>query len=131
MRINTSYVRNVCIKYIISIGFVAFTNFLHAQNNDKLKAEWLVVRQHLSGAIWTTVMNEGTILTDAVGYKNNQTKELLSSTDKVLVGSVAKTILSAGFLRMATIGPINLNDPVNTFLSYQLKINGKNQFCYN
>lgn len=108
----------MCIKYIISIGFVAFTNFLHAQNNDKLKERLngLLLEQHLSGATWTTVMNEGTILTDAVGYKNNQTKELMSSTDKVLVGSVAKTILSAGFLRMATIGLINLNDPVKKYL---------------
>ncbi|MCU0385208.1 MAG: serine hydrolase [Flavihumibacter sp.] len=106
------------IKCIIGVGLVALSNFLYAQNNEKLKERLngLLLQQHLSGAIWTTVMDEGKIITDAVGYKNNQTKELLSSTDKVLVGSVAKTILSAGFLRMATIGLINLNDPIKKYL---------------
>jgi CubicO group peptidase (beta-lactamase class C family) len=97
---------------------VFFVNFSYAQPKEKLKEniQKLLTEQKLSGAVWVTVSNESRISVDAVGYKNIKTKEFLSVTDKVHVGSVCKTILAAGFLRMATLGLLNLNDPIQKYL---------------
>jgi len=75
-----------------------------------------LTEQKLSGAVWSIVSDKGEIISDAAGYKNLKSKLLLSPTDKVHVGSVCKTILAAGFLRMATLGLINLDDPVKKYL---------------
>lgn len=94
------------------------TNFSYTQTKEGLKdsIRTLLTEQKLSGAVWATVADNGEIITDAIGYKNTRTKELLSPTDKVHVGSVVKTVIAAGFLRMATLGLLNLDDPVKKYL---------------
>jgi CubicO group peptidase (beta-lactamase class C family) len=91
---------------------------LYAQNKETLRDTIikLLAEQNLSGAVWATVTNNHEVVTDAYGYKNIKTKELLSPGDKVHVGSVSKTILAAGFLRMATLELLNLDDPVKKYL---------------
>ena len=105
-------------KYFSLFILVTITHFSNAQTKEELKGtiENLLNEQKLSGAVWATVSDKGEIVTDAYGYKNTKTKELLSPTDKVHVGSVSKTILAAGFLRMATLGLLNLDDPVKKYL---------------
>lgn len=83
------------IQYTIIFLLSVLSNGVYAQNKEDLKQSihGLLLQQQLAGAIWTTVTDKGEICTDVVGYKNKQRKELLSSTDMVLVGSVAKTML--------------------------------------
>lgn len=97
---------------------IGFLNFSYAQKNDELNGiiKNLLVEQKLSGATWSIVSDNGEIITDAAGLKNIKTKELLNSNDKVHVGSVCKTILAAGILRMATLELLNLDDPVGKYL---------------
>lgn len=103
-------------KLFLFIFFLA--SFSCAQTKEKLKESIhkLQTKQKLTGAVWATVSDEGKVSIDAVGYKNAQTKEFLSPSDKVHVGSVSKTILAAGFLRMATLGLLNFDDPVQKYL---------------
>ena len=95
-----------CFLFFISI---IANNFSYAQTKEGLKdtIKNLLVEQKLSGAVWATVSEKGEIVTDAYGYKNTKTKEILRPTDKVHVGSIAKTILATSFLRMASIGLLN------------------------
>ncbi|HLM62267.1 MAG TPA: serine hydrolase domain-containing protein, partial [Pyrinomonadaceae bacterium] len=72
--------------------------------------------EKLTGAVWTVVDSDQEIAVDAAGYKNLQTKEQLKPTDKVHIGSVTKTILAVGVLRLVSEGKINLNDPVEKYL---------------
>lgn len=104
--------------YFFLIAFILLKNCLHAQRNEQLKEQInaLLERQHLAGSIWSVVTGNGQIETGSSGMKNMQTKQELTQTDKMLVGSVAKTLVAAGFLRMATKGIINLNDPVKKYL---------------
>ena len=98
--------------------FSVLTSFSYAQTQEVLKEniKKLLDEQNLSGAVWATVSEDGKIIVDACGSKNTKTKELLNAIDKVHVGSVSKTILAAGFLRMATLGLVNLDDPVLKYL---------------
>lgn len=103
---------------LLFILSVISSNLSYAQTTKGLKdtIKNLLAEQNLSGAVWSTVSDKGEIVIDAHGYKNVETKEWLSPTDKVHVGSVSKTILAAGFLRMATLGLLNLDDPVKKYL---------------
>lgn len=91
---------------------------LMAQPDEALKPSIarLLAEQQLSGAVWAIVSDSHGIVTDALGYRNLRTREPLRPTDKVHVGSVSKTILAAGLLRMATLGQLDLDDPVLTHL---------------
>jgi CubicO group peptidase (beta-lactamase class C family) len=117
------YYNSLLKKYLMQTKtliflFSVFTGFSYAQTQVALKEniKKLLNQENLSGAVWATVSDDGEITTDAYGYKNTHTKELLSSIDKVQVGSVSKTILAAGFLRMATLGLVNLDNPVQKYL---------------
>ncbi len=106
------------IRILLILVLISITNFSYAQTKEELKKtiKNLLKEQKLSGAIWTIVSDKGEIYTDAYGYKNIKTKEVLSQNDKVHVGSVSKTILAAGFLRMATLGLLNLDDRIKKYL---------------
>lgn len=105
-------------KFLLFFISVISSNLSVAQTTEGLKdtIKNLLAEQNLSGAVWSTVSENGDISVDAHGYKNMETGELLLPTDKVHVGSVSKTILAAGFLRMATLGLLNLDDPIKKYL---------------
>ena len=106
------------LYFFLFFTLIIATNFSYAQTKEGLKdtIKNLLAEQKLSGAVWVTVSEKGEIVTDACGYKNTKTKDILRPTDKVHVGSIAKTILATSFLRMATIGLLNLDDPVTKYL---------------
>lgn len=79
---------------------------LHAQMEQSLKVEGL------TGAVWSLVHADGTITTDAAGLKNASTGELLSADHQVHVGSVTKTLIAAGILRLVSEGRLSLDTPV-------------------
>ncbi|MEJ5963778.1 serine hydrolase domain-containing protein [Pedobacter immunditicola] len=108
------------MKFKFFLFFIAAISYhlSYAQTKEGLKDTMknLIAEQKLSGAVWATVSEKGEIVIDAHGFKNIKTRELLNATDKVHVGSVSKTIMAAGFLRMATLGLLDLNDPVKKYL---------------
>ena len=106
------------LKCFLFFIYIISFNFSFAQTKEGLKdtIKNLLAEQKLSGAVWVTVSEKGEIIADAYGYKNTKTKEILRPTDKVHVGSIAKTILATSFLRMATIGLLNLDDPITKYL---------------
>src|SRR5688572_32772007 len=79
---------------------------LHAQMEQALKVEGL------TGAVWSLVHADGTITTDAAGLKNAGTGEVLSADHRVHVGSVTKTLVAAGMLRLVSEGRIALDTQV-------------------
>ena len=83
------------LKYFLFFIYIVASNFSYAQTKEGLKdtIKILLAEQKLSGAVWVTVSEKGEIVTDAYGYKNTENKEILRPTDKVHVGSIAKTIL--------------------------------------
>lgn len=78
--------------------------------------EQLLKAQGLSGAVWSIVNDSGLIITDAVGYRHQPSQSQLLPHHKVHVGSVSKTVLSIGLLRMVTLGLLQLDDPIRNYL---------------
>jgi CubicO group peptidase (beta-lactamase class C family) len=79
---------------------------LHAGMERALRDEGL------TGAVWATVSPEGVIAVGAAGLRNAASGELLTPEDRVHIGSVTKTLLAAGVLRLVTEGRLALDTPI-------------------
>ena len=79
---------------------------LHAGMERALRDEGL------TGAVWATVNSEGAIAVDAAGFRNAASGEPLTPEDRVHIGSVTKTLLAAGVLRLVTEEQLALDTPI-------------------
>lgn len=73
-------------------------------------------QQKLAGAVWATVDAAGRIAVDCAGYRNKPAGQMLRPTDRVHVGSITKTVLALGVLRLVTEGKVGLADPLTNYL---------------
>lgn len=105
---------------IIAAAFLSmlFANIISGQTDARLKQEieQALKEEGLTGAVWSVVDSDGKIASDTVGIKNLETNEFLKATDKVHIGSVTKTILAVGILRLVSENKIDLDAPVNKYL---------------
>ena len=83
---------------------------LHAAMIEQLES------QGLQGAVWSTVTDDGTIATDAAGVKDAGRGVALRADDRVHIGSIAKTLLATGVLRLVSEGRLALDTPVSELL---------------
>lgn len=78
--------------------------------------EQALPRAGLAGALWSTVGPGGVTATAAAGLKNVATGERMAVDTRVHVGSVAKTLLALGVLRLVTDSKLTLDTPVAALL---------------
>ena len=72
--------------------------------------------EKLNGAVWTLVTPDAGILTGAAGVKHADTGQAMTPTARVHVGSVAKTVLAVGVLRLVSTGKLSLDAELATLL---------------
>ena len=72
--------------------------------------------QELQGAVWALVAEDGSITVDAAGVRDARHGQVLHAGNKVHVGSVAKTLLATGVLRLVTQQRLALDTPVSEVL---------------
>ncbi|MBA3341595.1 MAG: beta-lactamase family protein [Gemmatimonadaceae bacterium] len=82
---------------------------LHAAMERALREEKLV------GAVWA-VLTPGETVTGAAGLRDARRSEPLTSASKVQIGSVAKTLIATGVLRLVTEGRLSLDTTVASLL---------------
>jgi len=73
-------------------------------------------QQGLVGAVWSTLSPEHGIAVMAAGRRSATPPAPMRPDDRVQVGSVAKTLVATGILRLVTEGKLRLDDPVSTLL---------------
>ncbi len=76
----------------------------------------LLKQQGLMGAVWATVDPDGRITVDAAGIKDARSGQLLGPDDRVHIGSVVKTLIATGVLRLVTERRLSLDTPVALLL---------------
>lgn len=72
--------------------------------------------QGLTGATWALLDPVQGVRVGAAGFKDARTAVLLRPDDKVQVGSVTKTLLATGILRLVSTGRLRLDQPVAELL---------------
>lgn len=105
------------IKYFILLISVFISNFSVAQENTNLKEDLkkAIKTENLIGAVWSTI-NHDSITTGAIGLRNSDTEEILENNDRVLIGSVTKTLIATGILRLSSQKKIDIDSPVHKIL---------------
>ncbi|WP_368565978.1 serine hydrolase domain-containing protein [Pseudoxanthomonas sp. UTMC 1351] len=78
----------------------------------------LLAEEELTGAVWATVDTgvSPAITVGATGVKHAGTGQPLTADDRVQVGSVAKTVVATGILRLVSEGRLQLDTPVSQLL---------------
>lgn len=94
---------------IASMGS-ATSNDLHADVERSLRDNGL------TGAAWSLVTPEGIIAVDAAGVRDARSGEQLRLDDRIHIGSVTKTLLAAGVLRLVSEGRLALDSPIAQLL---------------
>jgi CubicO group peptidase (beta-lactamase class C family) len=106
------------IKPYILLIFICLFNTTQAQEHTALIEELkeTVARENLTGAVWSTI-NNNRVTTGAIGLKNADTREMLEADDRVSIGSVTKTLIATGILRLFTQKKINIDAPIYKIVS--------------
>lgn len=76
----------------------------------------ILEQKGLAGAVWATVDPDHGIVVDAAGVGDARSGRALEPDARVHVGSIAKTLLAAGVLRLASEGQLSLHAPVSELL---------------
>ena len=104
-------------KSFILLLIVLYSNISTSQENLALENELkkAVASESLVGAVWSTVRDD-IVSNGAIGLKNADTNEILDTEDKVLIGSVTKTLIATGILRLSSQGKLDIDSPVYKIL---------------
>jgi CubicO group peptidase (beta-lactamase class C family) len=109
-------VRYIIILLVWIIQFqpiAAFTQVLSNAIENRLRE--LLAAEKLSGAV-ISVLKADSVQVLGMGVKNMHTGEKMTGQEKVHVGSITKTLLALGVLRMVTENKLQLDDPVHQYL---------------
>lgn len=110
------------IRRLLAAILVSACGFAYAKIGSHLHAPGLartveatLHQEGLVGASWALVDGQATHVGSA-GARDARRGELLLPTHRMQVGSVTKTVLAAGVLRLATQGRVSLDAPVAELL---------------
>jgi len=110
------------LSALLAIGFAApalpAAQHSGADADNAVQAE---IARHLQaeglpGAVWTLVTPADGIRAGAAGLKHAGHPQAMTSDARVHVGSVAKTVLAIGVLRLVTQGKLSLDTEVGSLL---------------
>ena len=101
----------VAIQTIFLLGMLLISTPLHATPGLTPQLAALLREQGLNGAVWSTLETQG-----AAGVSDARSGKPMRVDQRVHVGSVAKTLLATGILRMVSQRRMSLDTPVATLL---------------
>src|SRR5690606_2948233 len=107
-----------CCFFVLYFSLPLFVIGQSIQNDITV----LLKEQKLAGAVYSIVKN-GRISCYSSGLRNMETGDRMHKDDQVHVGSIAKTFLAMGILRLATESRLRLDDPVKKYLKNLPMIN--------
>jgi len=78
--------------------------------------EKILVEEGLTGMAWTLIGKTGEVSIGAAGLRDNRSEAIFTSDTRFHVGSLTKSLLATGVLRLATEGRIDLDAPALRYL---------------
>jgi CubicO group peptidase (beta-lactamase class C family) len=96
---------------LVASGFSAASEAVNLQAN----IERALREEGLTGIVWALVSPVGDSI-GAAGLANADSAQPMTSSNRVQIGSVSKTVLATGVLRLITTGQLSLDTPVASLL---------------
>jgi CubicO group peptidase (beta-lactamase class C family) len=78
--------------------------------------EAALTEEELTGAAWAIRLADGELIFGQTGYRDAENKRPFLADTKFHIGSVVKTLLATGILRLVSQGEINLDSPASNYL---------------
>ncbi|MBQ5949996.1 serine hydrolase [Massilia sp. ST3] len=103
--------KKIITRLSLLLSLLIIATPLQAVQDVSSEIATLLRKQRLEGAVWTTLDKEG-----AAGVSDARTGAPMQVTQRVHVGSIAKTVLALGVLRLVSEGRLSLDDPVAELL---------------
>ena len=76
----------------------------------------ILAEEGLTGAVWALVDEADEVTLGAAGLQDNLNRAAFTTDHRIHVGSLTKTLLATGVLRLATEGKIELDAPATRYL---------------
>ncbi|MDK1311304.1 serine hydrolase domain-containing protein [Pseudoalteromonas ardens] len=102
------------LRSLIILATLLLSNLTYAETKQN-KIQTLLDAQALSGITWGMV-TQAQVTTGSAGYANIEHSQKMLHNQKMHVGSVTKTVLSLGVLRLISQGKLTLETPVQPLL---------------
>lgn len=112
-------------RYLILI-VCFFSSTLYGQSADstilKLSSdlERIYERSHIIGFSVSIVDKGGSLYQKGFGYSDLKSKRNYSENTVQNIGSISKTFIGVALLKAQELGKLNLDDPINKYLSFEI-----------
>ncbi|MDJ0654241.1 MAG: serine hydrolase domain-containing protein [Xanthomonadales bacterium] len=104
--------------FLASIIFLFWSiDCLAADDNLEDAFKRIAAEEGLTGIVWALVHENGDITSGSAGVSDNRTGVGFAPDTRFHVGSLTKTVLATGLLRLATEGRIDLDAPALQYLT--------------
>lgn len=106
----------------IRLAMIAFLSVFwisaFGATEDELRKdiETLLIEEKLAGIAWSLVGEDGEVSLGAAGLRDNPSEKGFTVDTRFHVGSLTKTVLATGVLRLVTSGALALDAPVSRYL---------------
>lgn len=104
------------ISRLLLAAFLWFSTTAVSAENLQIEIKELLQQEDLVGATWSLLPGDGSISVSAAGFSNAESREPMTRDHRVLVGSIAKVVLSTGVLRLVSEDRLSLETPIKTLL---------------
>ncbi len=109
-------VRNRSLAVLVPIVFLSVLDCRAAEPYLKRDLEIILAEEGLTGAAWILIDENGKESLGIIGTRNNPSQSDFTIDTRFHVGSLTKSLLATGVLRLATEGMLELDAPVSRYL---------------
>jgi len=111
---TVAFVRAVALALLLALS--GGTSAADADTRLESAMATTLAEQGLTGAVWALVGADGATTVAAAGVRDARNGQPMAPDDRVHVGSIAKTLLATGILRLVSEGRLALDTSVSELL---------------
>jgi len=109
--------RNIYLAIVATIAVLSVSNCRAAETDLQSDLEIILIEEGLTGIAWSLIGENGKVSLGALGLRDNPSQSNFTIDTRFHVGSLTKSLLATGVLRLATEGLIELDAPASRYLS--------------
>lgn len=109
--------RNIYLAMVATIAVLPVSNCRAAATDLPSDLEIILIEEGLTGVAWSLIGENGEVSLGATGLRDNPSQSNFTIDTRFHVGSLTKSLLATGVLRLATEGLIELDAPASRYLS--------------
>lgn len=109
---DCSLARNIYLATVALVAILSVSYCRAAEPNLQGYLDEVLVKEGLTGVAWSLIGENGEVSLGATGLRDKPSQSDFTINTRFHVGSVTKSLLATGVLRLVTEGLIELDAPV-------------------